>query len=113
MQSASFAQDFDSMADIAQDIAPGSPLVSNAAVAGSGEGPLPISEDTETRDFAVAMATIANDTRGSDISVLHVEPLIYWTRYMVCRMLSSTNKAVFVDIQLASIAVNITDIWGD
>lgn len=77
------------MADIAQDIAPGSPLVSNAAVAGSGEGPLPISEDTETRDFAVAMATIANDTRGSDISVLHVEPLIYWTRYMVrCMRLS-------------------------
>ena len=29
------------------------------------------------------MAAIANDTRGSDISVLHVAPLIYWTRYMV------------------------------
>ena len=44
-----------------------------------------MAEDFETRDFALAMATIANDTRGSDISVLHVEPLIYWTRYMVRR----------------------------
>lgn len=69
-----------------QETAPGSPLVSHVAPAGAGgAGPLPVSTDTETRDFAVAMATIANDTRGSDISVLHVEPLIYWTRYMVRR----------------------------
>lgn len=67
------------------ETAPGSPLVSHGAPDGiGGAGPLlPVSTDTETRDFAVAMATIANDTRGSDISVLHVEPLIYWTRYMV------------------------------
>ena len=39
--------------------------------------------DRESRDFAVAMAAIAAETRGSDICVLHVAPLIYWTRYMV------------------------------
>lgn len=40
-------------------------------------------EPDESRDFAIAMAEIAHETKGSDIIVLHVAPLIYWTSYMV------------------------------
>lgn len=40
-------------------------------------------EPDESRDFAIAMAEIAHETKGSDIVVLHVAPLIYWTSYMV------------------------------
>jgi hypothetical protein len=43
-------------------------------------------EPDESRDFAVAMAGIAHETKGSDIMVLHVAPLIYWTSYMVSDM---------------------------
>lgn len=32
---------------------------------------------------AIAMASIAHETKGEDISVLHVAPLISWTDYMV------------------------------
>lgn len=32
---------------------------------------------------AIAMAEIANDTKGEDITVLHVAPLVSWTSYMV------------------------------
>lgn len=34
-------------------------------------------------DFAVAMAKVADDTKCQDIVVLHVEPVITWTSYMV------------------------------
>jgi len=58
-----------------------SPVTSSEAA--SSEAQASTDGDQESRDFAVAMAAIANETRGSDISVLHVAPLIYWTRYMV------------------------------
>ena len=60
---------------------PADPAVSSTATA--SEAQALADGDQESRDFAVAMAAIANETRGSDISVLHVAPLIYWTRYMV------------------------------
>lgn len=37
----------------------------------------------EARDFAIAMAKIADDTKATDLSVLHVAPLVSWTSYMV------------------------------
>ena len=37
----------------------------------------------DSRDFAVAMAKVAWETKAEDIMVLHVEPVIYWTRYML------------------------------
>ena len=64
--------------------AAGSPPVSSSSLdSDSGAAPLDDGGDSESQDFAVAMAVIANETRGSDISVLHVAPLIYWTRFMV------------------------------
>jgi hypothetical protein len=50
-------------------------------------------EPDESRDFAIAMASIAHDTKGSDIMVLHVAPLIYWTSYMV-RLMSDTSACI-------------------
>ncbi len=46
---------------------------------------LAVQEDLEgdSREFAVAMAKIAHETKGEDILVLHVAPLVYWTSYMV------------------------------
>ncbi len=40
-------------------------------------------DDIDARNFALAMAKCAYDTKGEDISVLHVAPIIYWTSYMV------------------------------
>lgn len=37
----------------------------------------------EALDFAMAMAKVADDTKATDLSVLHVEPLVSWTSYMV------------------------------
>lgn len=55
-------------------------------------------EADESRDFAVAMARIAHETKGSDIMVLHVAPLIYWTSYMV----SKARRAV-TGVQMAAV----------
>ena len=59
----------------------GAPIVSPQSNA-NGSSELQ-QEPDESRDFAVAMARIAHETKGSDIMVLHVAPLIYWTSYMV------------------------------
>lgn len=59
----------------------GAPIVSPQSNA-NGSSELQLEPD-ESRDFAVAMARIAHETKGSDIMVLHVAPLIYWTSYMV------------------------------
>jgi len=53
-------------------------------------------DDTSQEDLrscAVALAKVADDTKALDISVLHVEPLVSWTSYMVL----CTGKAM-VDI---------------
>lgn len=43
----------------------------------------------EAREFAVAMAKVADDTKAQDLLVLHVEPVISWTSYMlICTVLS-------------------------
>ena len=40
-------------------------------------------ESEEARAFAVAMAQACDDTKAADLLVLHVEPLVSWTSYMV------------------------------
>ncbi|GBG88780.1 hypothetical protein CBR_g48397 [Chara braunii] len=40
-------------------------------------------DDAEVEKFAIAMATAAYDTKAVDIRVLHVKPLVQWTRYFV------------------------------
>lgn len=43
----------------------------------------PVEEDTDTKDFALAMAKVAWDLKGEDLLLLHVAPVVYWTRYMI------------------------------
>jgi ribosome silencing factor RsfS/YbeB/iojap len=40
-------------------------------------------DDAKSREFALAMAKVAWDLKGEDILLLHVAPVVYWTRYMV------------------------------
>ncbi|GAQ82655.1 hypothetical protein KFL_001180340 [Klebsormidium nitens] len=40
-------------------------------------------DDTDSKQFAVAMAEIADLTKAADVQVLHVAPFVYWTRVMV------------------------------
>jgi len=42
-----------------------------------------IDEDNEIKDFALAMAKVAWDLKGEDLLLLHVAPVVYWTRYMI------------------------------
>lgn len=42
-----------------------------------------VEQDEETEKFALAMAKVAWDLKGEDLLVLHVAPVVYWTRYMV------------------------------
>lgn len=50
----------------------------------SSSGPYePPSDDEESRQLAISLARIAWETKAEDVMVLHVAPLVYWTRYMV------------------------------
>ena len=40
-------------------------------------------DDAESRSLAVAIGKVCWETKGEDLIVLHVAPLVYWTRYMV------------------------------
>lgn len=40
-------------------------------------------DDADSRAFATAMARVASDTKGGDVMLLHVAPLVYWTSYML------------------------------
>lgn len=42
-----------------------------------------VEEDKETEEFALAMAKVAWDLKGEDLLLLHVAPVVYWTRYML------------------------------
>ncbi|KAG0559193.1 hypothetical protein KC19_10G085800 [Ceratodon purpureus] len=42
-----------------------------------------VDDDSDSLAFAVALAEAANDVKGSEIQVLCVKPLIYWTRFFV------------------------------
>jgi len=42
-----------------------------------------VEEDVETRDFALAMTKVAWELKGEDLLLLHVAPVVYWTRYML------------------------------
>ena len=51
-----------------------------AAAAAAADRP---PKQTDLRSCAVALAKVADDTKALDISVLHVEPVVSWTSYMV------------------------------
>lgn len=60
-----------------------------AAAAAAAEAPSTSGRVDDSREFAVAMAKIADDTKAADLSVLHVEPLVSWCSYMVlCSVMS-------------------------
>jgi ribosome silencing factor RsfS/YbeB/iojap len=54
-------------------------------------------EGLEARNFALAMAKVASDVKVQDLSVLHVEPLVSWTSYMViCSVFSKPQLLAVV-----------------
>ncbi|GAY62833.1 hypothetical protein CUMW_220920 [Citrus unshiu] len=42
-----------------------------------------IDDDAESLSFAVAMAKVVSDVKASDIKVLFVKPLVYWTHFFI------------------------------
>lgn len=40
-------------------------------------------DDDEARAMALALARVCWETKGEDVMVLHVAPLVFWTRYMI------------------------------
>eukprot|EP00890_Picochlorum_soloecismus_P003168 jgi/Picsp_1/3852/NSC_01364-R1_protein len=42
-----------------------------------------VAGDEEAKAFAIDMARVAWETKGEDILLLDVSPVVYWTRYMV------------------------------
>jgi len=41
------------------------------------------SSDQESRQLALALARECWETKGEDLMLLHVAPLVYWTQYMI------------------------------
>eukprot|EP00250_Pteridium_aquilinum_P022650 c25508_g1_i1 orf=368-1102(-) len=64
-----------------------------------------VDDDSQSLALAVALAEAANDTKAVDILVLHVKPLVYWTRFFVI-------ATAFSRPQLAAIAKKMRDV-GD
>lgn len=57
--------------------------VAAAAAPAAAAAAAQATSDSSLRNFAVALAKAADDTKALDISVLHVEPVVSWTSYMV------------------------------
>ena len=68
------------------------------------------SENTviDSRDFAIAMAKIADNTKGKDIMLLHVEPLTSWTSYMLLITVGSKPQ---LNAVLAKMEQEAEHIW--
>ncbi|KAI5057337.1 hypothetical protein GOP47_0027352 [Adiantum capillus-veneris] len=64
-----------------------------------------VDDDSQSLALAVALAEAANDIKAVDILVLHVKPLVYWTRFFVI-------ATAFSRPQLAAIAKKMRDV-GD
>ncbi|KAH7330906.1 hypothetical protein KP509_20G007700 [Ceratopteris richardii] len=62
-----------------------------------------VDDDAKSLALAIALAEAANDTKAVDILVLHVKPLVYWTRFFVI-------ATAFSRPQLAAIAKKIRDV---
>ncbi|MCO5555976.1 hypothetical protein L7F22_009520 [Adiantum nelumboides] len=71
--------------------------------------PRPVSgeadDDSQSLALAVALAEAANNTKAVDILVLHVKPLVYWTRFFVI-------ATAFSRPQLGAISKKMRDV-GD
>ena len=68
------------------------------------------SENTviDSEDFAIAMAKIADNTKGKDIMLLHVEPLTSWTSYMLLITVGSKPQ---LNAVLAKMEQEAEHIW--
>lgn len=60
-------------------------LPRHTACAAASGAPSAVQDDklSSSVDFAIALATIADETKADDISLLHVAPLVSWTSYML------------------------------
>lgn len=60
--------------------------------------------DEDSKQFAIALAKVAHDTRCQDIIALHVAPLASWTRFMViCTVMSKPQlMAVLAKMEKAA-----------
>lgn len=63
----------------------------------------------ESRDFAVAMAKVAWDTKAEDILVLNVAPVVYWTRYMLIATVFSRPQLNAILGKMEKVAVDEHD----
>ncbi|KAJ7557394.1 hypothetical protein O6H91_05G124800 [Diphasiastrum complanatum] len=50
---------------------------------GESSSSLEVDEDAHSLAFAVALAEAAYEVKAAEIKVLHVKPLVYWTRFFV------------------------------
>ena len=64
--------------DVEYDDPQGQPLTADTSTSYS-----PPDDDAESRALATGIARVCWETKGEDLMVLHVAPLVYWTRYMV------------------------------
>lgn len=65
--------------DVEYDDPQGQPLVASDASTSYS----PPDDDADSRALATGIAKVCWETKGEDLMVLHVAPLVYWTRYMV------------------------------
>ncbi|KAK9846486.1 hypothetical protein WJX81_005096 [Elliptochloris bilobata] len=70
---------------------------------GAEEGP------DQSRELAVAMARVASDTKATDVLVLHVAPLVYWTSYLVLVTVTSRPQLQAI---LGKMERQARDEWG-
>ena len=65
--------------------------------------------DREARQFALAMAQVADSTKCLDIMVLHVAPLVSWTSYLMICSVASKPQLVATLVRMEKAAV---EDWG-
>ncbi|KAF3783413.1 Iojap protein [Nymphaea thermarum] len=61
------------------------------------------SDDAESLSFAVALAKVASDVKASEIRLLFVKPLVYWTRFFLI-------ATAFSRPQIDAISTKIRDV---
>ncbi|XP_057522329.1 protein Iojap, chloroplastic [Amaranthus tricolor] len=61
-------------------------------------------DDAESLAFAVAMAKVANEVKASDIKVLFVKPLVYWTRFFIIATAFSRPQLDAIRTKMADLA---------
>lgn len=67
-----------------------------------------LEDDKESRNFSLALAKVASDTKGGDVTLLHVAPLVYWTSYMLVVSVFSRPQ---LNAMLAKMEKEAEDNW--